>query len=254
MFNYFKNRRRTRLRAEPFPDAWRAALAANAPLIARLPDALREELSGLTQVFVGEKNFEGCGGLEMTDEVRVTIAAQACLLLAGRETDVFPKVDSVLVYPDTFVTNTVEHHDEFLVSEYEEEMEGEAWPTGAVVLAWRDVMVAAQRPSQGYNVVLHEFAHQIDLEHGEADGLPKLPPHIAADEWSGVMERAYAKHCADVDRRRRTPLDEYGAEDPAEFFAVASETFFETPVPLRQRHPELFELLKRFYGFDLVGR
>jgi hypothetical protein len=254
MLNFFKNRRRARLRAQPFPEAWRAHLARNAPLVAKLTDEQREELFALTQVFVGEKNLEGCGGLEMTDEVRVTIAAQACLLLLGRDTDVFPKVDSVLIYPDTFVSNTVEHHDEFLVSEYEEEMEGEAWPTGAVVLAWRDVLVAARKPSDGYNVVLHEFAHQIDLENGDAECSPALPPHIAPAEWADVMERAYAKHCADVDRRKRTPLDEYGADDPAEFFAVASETFFETPVPLRQHHPELFALLQRFYGFDLLGR
>ena len=254
MLNYFRNRRRKRLRAEPFPEVWRAILDVNAPLIARVPEALRAELDGLTQVFLGEKNFEGCGGLDMTDEIRVTIAAQACLLLVGREADVYPKVDSVLVYPDTFVSNTVEAHDEFLVSEYEEEMEGEAWPIGAVVLAWRDVMVAAQLPSDGYNVVLHEFAHQIDMENGDADGFPRLPDGISSTDWTAVMEHAYDKHCTDVDRRRRTPLDEYAADGPEEFFAVATETFFETPVPLRQRHPELFDLLKRFYGFDLIGR
>jgi len=250
MFDFFKNRRRRKLRERPFQDEWHAHLDRNAPLCRRVPETLRPELLGLTQIFLAEKNFEGCGDLDMSDEIRVTIAAQACLLLLGRETDVYPWVQSVLVYPTTFVAPIVEEFDDGLVEEYDDALDGEAWSTGAVILAWDDVLHAADDLRDGYNVVLHEFAHQLDLETGEADGLPKLGPGVDPQVWTETFSRAYERHCRDVDRRRHTLLDDYGADDPAEFFAVATENYFVRPAALKRRHADLHARLREFYGWE----
>ncbi len=248
MLDFFKNRRRRKLAAQPFPEAWRRHVTRNAPLCAELPDDRRTELEGLVQVFVAEKNFEGCGGLEMSDEIRVTVAAQACLLLAGRETDVFPRVQSVLVYPTTFVPRITEEYDDGVVEEYDDPMDGEAWGTGAVILAWDDVLHAAEGLSDGYNVVLHEFAHQLDLETGDADGVPKLHAGVDPRAWAETFGREYERHCRALDRRRHTLLDDYAAEDPAEFFAVAVENYFVRPAALARRHAELFARLREYFG------
>ncbi len=253
MFDFFKRRRRKRLRAQPFPNAWLSHLDRNAPLCKRVPETLRPELLGLTQVFMAEKNFEGCGGLAMTDEVRVTVAAQACLLLLGRETDIYPRLESVLVYPTTFVPRMVEEYDDGLVEEYDDPLDGEAWSTGAVILAWDDVLHAADDVRDGYNVVLHEFAHQLDLENGEADGTPRLGSAVDPRAWAETFSRAYEHHCRDVDRRRHTLLDDYAADDPAEFFAVTTENYFVRPEALKRRHAELHARLREFYGWETEG-
>lgn len=253
MFDFFKNRRRSKLRAQAFPAPWRRHMARNAPLCAALPTERRAELEGLVQVFVYEKNFEGCGGLEMSDEIRVTIAAQACLLLLGRDTDVFPRVQSVLVYPTTFVPRITEEYDDGVVEEYDDPLDGEAWGTGAVILAWDDVLHAARGLSDGYNVVLHEFAHQLDLETGDADGMPRLPAGLDPQTWADTFAREYDRHCRAVDRRKPTLLDAYGAEDPAEFFAVTVENHFVRPAALARRHPELARLLDTFFGAAGAG-
>ncbi|MBU0742943.1 zinc-dependent peptidase [bacterium] len=250
MFDFFKKRRRRRLCAQPFPDTWLAHIRRNAPLCKRVPEALWPELLALTRIFVAEKNFEGCGGLEMTNEVRVTIAAQACLLLLGRETDVFPQVQSVLVYSTTFVPRMVEEYDDGVVEEYDDPLDGEAWGTGAVILAWDDVLHAAEDLKDGYNVVLHEFAHQLDLEIGDADGTPRLGPGVDPQAWADTLSREYQRHCRDVDRRRHTLLDEYGADDPAEFFAVATENYLVRPQALKRRHPDLYAQLRAYFGWE----
>ena len=250
MMNFLKRRRRDKLRARPFPDAWLAHLTDNVPFYARLSAEDQAELRSLIQVFVAEKNFEGCGGLKMTDEVRVTIAAQACLLLLRRETDVYPRVQSVLVYPSTFVAKVAEQNDDGVVEEYDDELEGEAWHTGAVILAWDDVLRAARDIRDGYNVVIHEFAHQLDLETGDADGMPVLGPGIDPDEWADVFTREYDRHCSDVDRGRKTLIDAYGADDPAEFFATATECFFGKAAAMKKRHGALYGLLRGYYRQD----
>lgn len=252
MFDFLKQRRRKKLRAQPFPDPWRVHMDRNAPLCRRVPEALRPDLLGLTQVFLAEKNFEGCGGLVLGDEMRVSIAAQACLPLLGRETDVYPRVESVLVYPTTFVAPMVEEYDDGVVEEYDDPLDGEAWSTGAVILAWDDVLHAAEDLRDGYNVVLHEFAHQLDLETGEADGLPKLGPGVDPRAWTETFSRAYDRHCRDLDRHRHTLLDEYAADDPAEFFAVATENYFVRPAALKRRHADLFARLREYFGWEMV--
>jgi len=209
----------------------------------------------LTSVFLGEKNFEGAGGFELTDEVRVTIAAQACLLLLGRADDltnlrIYPGLDSVVVYPGEFVAPLEEYQPDGTVFDGEEERSGESWGHGAVVISWEDARAGAADPEDGWNVVLHEFAHQLDDEAGAADGAPLLPSREAQAEWTRVMSREYEEFTAKVDGNRRVLLDEYAAEDPAEFFAVATEFFFEKPRALKKAHPDLYAQLRALYRQD----
>jgi hypothetical protein len=253
----WKKRRRRTLQFAPFPPRWREILETRVPLYGRLPLPDRRELEGHIQVFLAEKNFEGCDGLVMTDEIRVSIAAQACLLLLHRQTNYYPELHSILVYPSQFFVKTTEHSDSGIEHEDIEARLGEAWKHGAVVLAWDAVCGGAIDPEDGYNVALHEFAHQLDFEDGAADGAPLLggeDPHLLRGRryrsWARVLNAEFEKLRDRVDAGDSSVLDEYGAEDPAEFFAVATESFFERPRELRAEHPELYAELKGFYRQD----
>ena len=249
-----KKKRRARLRKTPLSPERLAIVERDVPYYVALPPADREELCGLIQIFLAEKRFEGCDGFEITDEVRLAIAAQACLLLLHRETDVYPLLTSILVYPETFVAPVTIHEPGGVVIEDEEERDGESWDTGAVVLSWSEVVESAADPHDGYNVVFHEFAHQLDDEWGVADGAPSLPEKSMYDEWARVFGREYDALVEAADRGGRTFFDEYGAESPAEFFAVVTEYFFELPAELRSRCPELYDLLELYYRQDPAGR
>jgi len=254
MFRFLARRRRERLRAEPVPDAWRHIVERNVPLVRRLPDADRAELLGHAQVLLAEKHFEGCGGLLLTDEHRVTIAAWASFLLLHRETDYFPRLRSILVYPTAYVVDGEQELGDGLVVEGEEELSGHTQERlGAVLLNWRDIRADARRPDDGENLVLHELAHQLDFEDGDGDGVPALEHGDAYARWQRVLAQELERLRADVRRNRRTVLDPYGAEDPVEFFAVATEAFFETPVLLREEHPALYDELRRYYRQDPAG-
>jgi Mlc titration factor MtfA (ptsG expression regulator) len=246
----FKRRRRERLRKTPFPPRWIEIIEKNVPVYRRLPPEDQKELREHILVFLAEKNFEGCGGLELTDEIRTTIAAQACILLLHRETDYYPGLYSILVYPTAFIATG---HVEFAPGHYGEVSQvhlGESWRRGALILSWDDVLAVAGDVHDGHNVVLHEFAHQLDTEDGYADGTPPLPHRSMYVAWARVLGRDYAKLRQDARVGLPTVLDEYGATNPAEFFAVATETFFEKPVQLRSKHPELYEELKLFFKQD----
>ena len=252
VFGLGKRKRRARLAARPLPAAWRELLEARVPLYRRLPAADREELHGLLQIFLAEKSFEGCGGLALTDEMRLVTAAQACVLLLHRDTDLYPRLDSVLFYPETYVAPRVVEEDG-LVAEGEEELAGESWAEGALVLSWSDIVEDLENPGDGYNVILHEFAHQLDDESGEADGTPLLPDRELAADWAEVMQREFEELQADLRAGRPIFLDDYGAESPTEFFACATELFFELPADLREEHPDLYALLARYYRQDPAG-
>jgi Mlc titration factor MtfA (ptsG expression regulator) len=251
MFDFlFKSKRRAALRAKPFPAEWSAILARNTPFTAQLsPEDLRE-LEGHVQVFLAEKSFEGCGGLELTDEIRVTIAAQACLLLLHRETDVFPLLDVVLVYPHAFVSPVKRRDATGVVTEEDSPRQGESSQRGMVVLAWDHVLRGAASIHDGHNVVFHEFAHQLDAEDGAMEGAPVLSQRGHVASWAHVLGDEYGELVARVEKHRSSDLDSYGATSPAEFFAVVTEAFFEQPKGLKKKHPALYEELASFYQQD----
>jgi Mlc titration factor MtfA (ptsG expression regulator) len=250
VFGFFKRRRRERLRSAPFPAAWLAIIERNVPFYRSLPDADRRELQGLIQVFLAEKHFEGCGGLELTDEIKVTIAAQACRLLLHRPTDIFPRLITILVYPNAYRAKAVEPIGGGGVLEGEQVRLGEAWKGGVVVISWEEVRAIALGRSYGRNLVLHEFAHLLDMEDGADDGTPILENRSRYESWIQVLGEEYDRLRRDSALGRYTALDDYGASNPAEFFAVATECFFEKPGVLRKRHPELYEELSAFYRQD----
>lgn len=249
VFDFFARRRRARLAAEPFPPAWSAILDRHVPLVRRLPPADRAELERLIRVFLAEKRIEGAGGLVVDDVVRLTIAAQACLLLLHRDAEPYPDLRTILVYPAGWTTPVQRAEGPFVV-ETGEARRGESWRLGPVVLSWADTRRDAADPADGDNVVLHEFAHQLDTEAGPADGAPLLPRREMYGPWAEVLGEAYRDLVADVDRQRPTTLDAYGAKSPAEFFAVATEAFFERPRALRRAHPALYAQLQAFYRQD----
>jgi len=245
-----KRWRHERLRRRPLPGEWREILERNVPLYRRLPPADRAELEGHLQVFLAEKRFEGCGGLELTDEIRVTVAAHACLLLLHRDTDYYPTLRSILIYPTAYLAPARERLEGGVVQEGRSVRLGESWHHGLVVLSWDDVLRGAADPHDSDNVALHEFVHQLDEEDGAADGAPRLPSRARYAAWARVLGAEYERLQQETAYGRPTLIDGYGATAPAEFFAVASECFFEKPVALRRRHPELYQQLREFYRQD----
>ena len=251
MLRLLRERRRRQLRSRPFPEEWRAIIAGNLPFFSRLTAADQEELLGHVQVFLAEKRFEGCDGLKLTDEIRLTIATQACLLLLHRKTDYYPRLLTILVYPAGFVVERDEPVDDVIWEEGREGRLGETAPQmRSLVLAWDAARYGALDPSDGKNVILHEFAHQLDFEDFVADGVPALGSRNDKRSWAEVMAMEFAALRAADDTGIPTLLDSYGASNPAEFFAVATEAFFERPLALRQRRPQLFAELQRFYRQD----
>lgn len=251
VFGFLKKRRRERLRARPVPPEWRAIVERNLRIFRRLPSADQAELLSHVQVFLAEKQFEGCGGLELTDEICVTIAAQACLLLLHRETDYYPELISILVYPSGYTAHGERQVAEHIWEEGPEERLGHtAQRLGALVLAWDEAKHGAADPTDGENLVLHEFAHQLDFEDRSGDGTPALGTRAEYLAWARVMNAEFAALRAAEEANAPTVLDTYGAENPAEFFAVATETFFEQPRALQAKHPALYAELKRFFRQD----
>ncbi len=245
----FTKMRRKRLKSQPFPHHWLAILEKNVPLYSRLHAVDRVELQGHIQVLFTEKNFEGGNGFEMNDEVRLTIAAQACLLLLHRETDYFPGLSSSVVYAGEFLAPYRDVDESGVVTEGIDRRSGESWQEGTLVLSWEDIATGELSVHPGYNVVLHEFAHQLDAEAGITSNIPHLPLS-SQSRWEQTLEQEYLRLQHDTVHGRTTVLDPYGAESPAEFFAVATECFFERPRQLKERHAKLYEELAGFYRQD----
>ena len=246
----FRKYQREKLKIKPFPPEWEEILNQNVVLYRYLPDPLKKELQGHINVFLGEKTFEGCDGLEINDEIRVTIAAEACILLLNRKKPTYyPTLYSILVYPSAYVASKIT----VVGGQRTEEMTvrgGESWNRGEVVLAWDFVRKAAIDLAFGHNVVLHEFAHQLDQEDGSANGAPILEKGTSYKTWARVFSKEYEELRKNALSGRNDIMDAYGATNPAEFFAVATETFFERPKQMKLSHPELYEELKSYYGLD----
>lgn len=232
-----------------FPAAWEHWLEANCGFYTRLPAEDQAELKRRMMVFLAEKHFEGCRGLVITDEIRVTIAANACLLLLHRRTEFYPHLVTVLVYPSTFVAEHTEVDE--LGVEWREVVEnaGESWDRGNVVVAWDVARHGALDSRDGLNVLLHEFAHTLDSESGTAYGAPPMP-RAARAKWTRVMAAEFEKLQLEAEAGVETLIDDYGAQDPAEFFAVCVETFFERGKAMKERHPELYGVLTEFFKQD----
>jgi Mlc titration factor MtfA (ptsG expression regulator) len=266
--------RRRSWASRAFPPAWRSILRRRVPLYRQLPADLQLQLRRRILVFLAEKPFLGCAGLEITDEMRVTIAAQACLLQLNRDDAPFPELRQILVYPGAFLVDRVHAAPGGVLREERRALAGESWSQGRVILSWQDVVDGAHVVDDGHNVVLHEFAHQLDQETGSANGAPRLGSRAAHARWARVMGQEFAAlqariRARDAARARTQaewswlgsssdasvpePVDlisDYGATNEAEFFAVVTEVFYEQADALAQRHPALFGLLRDYYRVD----
>ena len=246
---YYTRWRGAQIRSKPFPQQWLAYLIEHVPPYASLAADEKERLLERVKVFLAEKAFYGCGGLEVTDEMRVTIAGEACLLIMNHEGPVYPGLSSILVYPSAFIANRQVHLDNGTVMNSADGMLGESWDVGKVILSWDDVLRGVGNFSDGHNVGLHEFAHQLDTQAGSANGAPPLR-HNSYKTWAKVLSRHYEDLQSRVKHDQVTVIDPYATTNPAEFFAVVTETFFERPGALKQRRPDLYDELKAYYCVD----
>lgn len=245
-----RNWQRRRLRRQPFPTDWESILQNKVSLYHRLPAGDRDELRWYIQSLLAEKVFEGCNGQVMTDEIRVTIAAYAGLLLLHRPNDCYPLLGTVLVYPTSFAAPVRQTDGHGIVTDTLEERLGESWETGSIVLAWDSLRDLGAGLSGGLNLILHEFAHQIDIEEGISEGAPLRRRRECCADWFDLCNIEYARMRDNRRRGRPQVLDPYGYGSPAEFFAVATEIFFERPVRLKAHHAELYGELQAIYRQD----
>jgi Mlc titration factor MtfA (ptsG expression regulator) len=243
----FKKWRRKRIKNRLFPAEWLGIIEQRVPFYHKLSVRDKEELKGHIKVFLAEKRFFGCGGLTITDEMRVTIAAQACVLLLHRETDYYPGLNSILVYPAAYVAKETRHLAGGVVEEGYDVRLGESWHHGAVVLSWDDVRRDSADIHDGHNVVFHEFAHQLDSSEGRGDSSMVLQQRSTFITWARVLHQNFQKLQQELSGGRATLLGSYAGKDPAEFFAVATEYFFERPKDLQRMYPDLYRELSNFY-------
>lgn len=236
--------------AAPFPDQWVEILERNIGVYQNLPMPLRLQLRKLIKRFLYQKNFTGAGGQEITDEVRVTIAAQACMLQLNRQGALYPRLKYIIVYPAPFIVSRTETDASGVSGEARRGLLGESWDSGKVILAWDNVLHGARNFVDGRNVVLHEFSHQLDSEDGSTDGAPLLAGESSYRSWASALSGEFKVLQRKARSGGRSLMDHYGATNPAEFFAVATETFFEKPHDMAKRHQELFEVLSAYYRVD----
>ncbi len=242
--------RRRRLRQQAFPAPWREILRQHVPYVRLLPADLQIQLKQLIQVFVAEKSFVGCDGLVVTDEMRVTIAAQACLLILNRRTYYFPGLKEILIYPSPFIVQREQRDKLGLTQTQSRVLAGESWAQGQVILSWPDVLAGAAVVDDGNNVVIHEFAHQLDQEKGYANGAPGLLQRHRFHRWSQILGAEFKLLQDEVRDQQPGLFNAYGASDPAEFFAVISEAFFEQSQRFAAEHPDLYRELGQLYRID----
>ena len=248
-FPWQKNRNRRELLAQPFPIEWQAYLSAVA-YYALLPNFQQSTLQDITRILIAEKHWEGCGGLTLTDEMQVVIAAQAAVLVLGFDADYYANVETILVYPSGFLVTTTRSETGRVLREELVPLSGEAALRGPVIVSWSDALHGGRSVGDGRNVVLHEFAHKLDMRDGAADGAPYLKDGAQVARWSSVMSAEYAVLVRQTQAGEPTLLDAYGATNAAEFFAVATECFFERPRPMQHFHPELYGVLRDYYRQD----
>ena len=257
MFGWFTKRRRKKIIQTPFPSSWEEILRHNVPSFKLLNSEEREHLRNLIKVFIAEKEWVGCGGLRLIDEMRVTIAAMACMLILSLNHNYYKNVETILIYPEDVVLPERQIGFFEMVTQPMEPdgpITGQAFEQGPLILVWDAVLQSIEEAGSGYNVVYHEFAHKLDMQDGVADGTPLLSDGAKYRDWVKICSREYLKLLKDVEKGKRTFLDEYGATDEVEFFAVATEHFFDQPVQMLKAAPELYRVLKEFYRQDPAQR
>ncbi len=242
--------RRRRVRQQAFPPAWRAAVRRRWPAFAQFPADVQLRLKKRAQVLLAEVPFIGCAGLEVTDEMRVLVAMQAALPALRLGDDAYPALRQVLLYPTAFVVPRSRTGHDGVVHDERQTLSGESWQQGQVVLSWADVLAGAADADDGDNVVVHEFAHQIDQAQGPANGAPWLPTVRQRRRWAGIWNAEFAALRERLARGEKDLLGAYAATAPAECFAVASERFFEMPEALAAAHPAMYEELCGLYRVD----
>ncbi len=248
-FRYWSKRQaRKKLLSTPLSDQQRTIVMEQVPLIQKLPSELREKLEGKINAFLHQVEFIGRGGLETTEEMRLSIAAQACLLVVNND-KWYKNLRTILIYPAAFKSINRAHNG-YVVIERETVRTGESWSRGPVILSWAHSHQGAINDKDGHNVVLHEFAHQIDDLSGYTDGAPTLNKGQSFADWERVFIKAYKRHVRNVEQRRKTVIDPYGAEGHQEFFAVSVEVFFEKPGILKREEPAVYEQLSELFQLD----
>jgi len=249
-----RKRRRRVIEKTPLSDRhWREACDALPFLDGLLPAELAR-LRELVVLFLDAKEMAGAGGLALTDEIRLSIALQACLPILNLGIEYYDGWVGIIVYPGEFVAPRELHDEDGVVHEYDEAITGEAWSQGPVILSWEDAAQSAERSDEGYNVVIHEFAHKLDMLNGEPDGMPPLHADMDRNAWHDALAAAYRDFCRRADSGEDTTIDPYAAEAPGEFFAVMSEAFFEIPDVVLAEYPELYAQLRQFYRQDPAAR
>ena len=257
MFTWLTNRRRKKLNEAPFPALWEDIIRRNVAHYCMLDDDERLHLRALIQVFISEKNWEGAGGLELTDEIRVTISAQACLLLLGLRHNYYQNVESIIVYPSTVVPPRRKQgffENAMTPVELEQPIIGQAFLRGPVIIIWDAALSGGRHPEFGHNVIYHEFAHKMDMLDGAADGTPPLRDRAEYRDWVQTCTREYQRLKNETLQGKKSFLNAYGATNSAEFFAVATEHFFDQPQLMVEQAPDLYRVLKEYYRQDPAGR
>jgi MtfA peptidase len=257
MFKWFAARRRKKLTSVPFPSEWDAIIRTNVACYTMLTDSEQKHLKALIQIFIAEKYWEGAGGLTLTDEIRVTISAQACLLLLELPHNYYRNVRSIIVYPSTVVPPPRKlgffEHSTAPVGPGQPII-GQAFRKGPVIIIWDAALKGSRHPEQGHNVIYHEFAHKLDMLDGSADGTPPLRDRREYREWVKTCSAEFLRLKNDTRRGKKSFMDAYGATNEAEFFAVATEQFFDQPRKMLKHAPDLYDVLKEYYRQDPVLR
>lgn len=257
LFSWFADRRRKKLTGVAFPDAWEEIVRHNVGHYCMLTDTERAELRALIQVFIAEKSWEGAGGLDLTNEIRVTISAQACLLLLGLPHNYYKNVETIIVYPSTVIPPQRKpgfFENASAPVEQSHPILGQAFQQGPVIIIWDAALQSGRQPASGHNVIYHEFAHKLDMLDGAADGTPPLRDRAEYRDWVQTCEREYLRLKQDDERGKKSFLNAYGATNEAEFFAVATEQFFDQPLLMIKHAPDLYRVLKEYYRQDPVLR
>ncbi len=250
LFSWLRNRRRRNLLAEPFATEWEDALQQRLGHFALISEAEQKNLRDMVHIMLAEKEWEGCRGLELTDAMRVVIAGSAAILILGFDQFYFDNVQTILVYPNAFVVKEERGLGGGATVEEETDLLGAAHYRGPVILAWEETQANALHPGYGQNLVFHEFAHQLDMLNGAFDGTPNLATNELAQRWSRIMDDEFRRLQRAERKGKDTLLDPYGASNPAEFFAVTTECFFDAPRAMHAEYPDLYELFRAYYRQD----